>query len=154
MQSEQWHPSDIENTNGSEPADQAPQQRRRLRAPGSDAEGKIVEQPQPAAGEQLAPVTQPQAPVRRPPTQGVMTLDRDSASRASGMQSEAEQAASQVPEVRVRLREASGRCVTAYEAWQTVPMVRTSCAMGCTSFAAFSRGSRSSLRPTIRKRAP
>ncbi len=112
MQSDQWHPSDIENNNGSE-AEQTGQ-RRRLRVPGS-SDAPASEQSQ---GQTQQGASAPQ-PVRKPPTQGVMTLDRDSGARQNG--SFAEEQAPAQPDVRDRLRDASDRCVSCYEAWKTGP---------------------------------
>ncbi len=114
MQSDQWHPSDIDNNNGSETEQTG--QRRRLRVPGTSDAPPADSQGQ---SSQPAPAASQQPPVRKPPTQGVMTLDRDNGSRQNG--SFAEEQAPAQPDVRDRLRDASDRCVSCYEAWKTGP---------------------------------
>jgi hypothetical protein len=93
MQSDQWHPSDIESA----AQDDQSAAKKRLTKTAPTSESPPVESP------------------KKPATSGIMTLDRDSASKPAA--SQGEQVAQQ-PDVLDRLRETASRCISHYEQWR------------------------------------
>ena len=92
MQSDQWHPSDIEGVaSDAEPA--TPKRKVKLNDPMQT----------PAA----------EAPARRA---GVMTLDRD-----AGTKPESDKATSQTADTQQRLAEAVQQCISCYAQWRSSP---------------------------------